>query len=71
MAQVSVQIAQDHIATAFHFFISKRLPLRVREPPARLELGPSTSIIFVEAMHAQTNEREKTRAFTNLTDGYY
>lgn len=27
MAHVSVQIAQLHIATAFHFFISKRFPL--------------------------------------------
>lgn len=27
MAQVSVQMAQDHMATAFHFLISKRLPL--------------------------------------------
>lgn len=26
MAQVSVQMAQDHMATAFHFLISKRLP---------------------------------------------
>lgn len=26
IAHVSVQIAQDHIATAFHFFISKRFP---------------------------------------------
>lgn len=26
MAQVSVQMAQDHIATAFHFLTSKRLP---------------------------------------------
>jgi hypothetical protein len=26
MAHVSVQMAQDHMATAFHFLISKRLP---------------------------------------------
>ena len=26
MAQVSVQIAQDHMATAFHFLTSNRLP---------------------------------------------
>lgn len=27
MAHVSVQMAQDHMATAFHFFISKRFPV--------------------------------------------
>ena len=37
IAHVSVQIAQLHIATAFHFFISKRLP------PALLGFSASSS----------------------------
>jgi hypothetical protein len=52
MAQVSVQMAQDHIATAFHFLISKRLPDLEPLPLSAGALGSaaSTSMASTSAM---------------------
>lgn len=60
MAQVSVQIAHDHIATAFHFFISNLLPLL----GLRAGLGPglSTSIIL-ETIHLVERKDHRFWAF--------
>lgn len=48
MAQVSVQMAHDHMATAFHFLISKRLPLF--EPLAGFVLGPASAAAAAAAL---------------------
>ena len=55
MAQVSVQMAHDHIATAFHFLISKRLlpfslPFLSDGPSAFTVWGTSTSIASASAI---------------------
>ena len=47
MAHVSVQIAQDHMATAFHFLISKRFP---DLPPLPLLLLPPGAGAFGSAV---------------------
>lgn len=57
IAQVSVQMAQDHIATAFHFLISKRLPPALPLPlmSAGSEfVGSSTSMASTSAICKQT-----------------
>ena len=59
MAQVSVQMAQDHMATAFHFLISNRfLPLPAlllgpaSSPPARCSSTCISSLSDIPPLHA-------------------
>ena len=62
MAQVSVQMAQDHIATAFHFLISKRLPpAAVRPLPFTSGAGAacSTSMSSISAILGRAAARAR------------
>lgn len=59
MAQVSVQIAQDHIATAFHFLISKRLVGGFEDfaAPTSFDWPSSTSIASASSISIRSVQR--------------